>query len=85
VVSSIAGEWLPGTISGNLTEDHGCPMFRWSVQGNKVPVEMLLADELPNHWDRLDRFEGADYQRILVPIETSKGLVVANLYNARST
>lgn len=84
VVSSIAGEWLPGTISGNLTEVHGCPMFRWSVQGNKVPVEMLLADELPSHWDRLDRFEGADYQRILVPVETSKGLVVANLYNARS-
>jgi hypothetical protein len=44
-------------------------------------VDVLMADELPQHWARLDDFEGADYRRILVPARLPNGtILVANLY-----
>jgi hypothetical protein len=43
---------------------------------------MLVSPELPEHWKRLDEFEGADYARILVPVEDGGGtlIAVANIY-----
>ena len=57
----------------------GYPAFR---RGNgQVPVSVLTSPALPEHWARLDEFEGADYRRILVPVTLASGaIVVANLY-----
>ncbi len=48
-------------------------------------VKMLVSPELPEHWKRLDEFEGAEYVRILVPVEDEgSGLIgVANIYALR--
>lgn len=47
-----------------------------------MPVKMLVSPELPENWKRLDEFEGADYARILVPVEDGGGtlIAVANTY-----
>jgi hypothetical protein len=46
-----------------------------------VDVQLFVSPDLPGHWDRLDRFEGEDYSRILVPLFRDRAVVeVANLY-----
>jgi gamma-glutamylcyclotransferase (GGCT)/AIG2-like uncharacterized protein YtfP len=85
LVSEIDGKWIPGTIIGDLTERHGYPVFTWNVSGGKVPVEILISKDWCIHWDRLDEFEGAEYERILVPVETADGIVICNLYHACTT
>jgi gamma-glutamylcyclotransferase (GGCT)/AIG2-like uncharacterized protein YtfP len=48
-----------------------------------VTVQLLTSPDLPAAWDRLDRFEGEAYQRILVPVTTDTGRIIANIYVAR--
>ena len=89
-LQDLRGEWYSGcSVRGELADRGwsaglGFPILRWSPSGPAVPVEMFVSDELPRHWARLDEFEGADYQRIVVPVFSPAGVVaVANLYAAR--
>jgi gamma-glutamylcyclotransferase (GGCT)/AIG2-like uncharacterized protein YtfP len=91
LVAGFAGEWLSdGLVTGELAESGwgaglGFPAFRWSRHGEAMRVPLLVSAELPQHWDRLDGFEGAEYLRILVPVATAQGACrVANIYAARA-
>ena len=44
-------------------------------------MKLFTSPDLPARWQRLDRFEGDGYRRILVPVE-HEGVViaVANIY-----
>ena len=65
--------------------EYGFPAFTWRPDGPKVPVKLFTSHDLAGDWRRLDKFEGAGYCRILVPIEDDSGVVaVANLYAERS-
>ena len=47
-------------------------------------MSVLTSSALPEHWARLDDFEGRDYRRILVPVTLVSGsILVANLYEYR--
>lgn len=84
LVSTLVGRWIDGSVEGTL-HDRG-----WAVRGGypgfergaggTVPVGVLESPALKEAWDRLDAFEGAEYRRILVPVETAEGRLVANLY-----
>jgi gamma-glutamylcyclotransferase (GGCT)/AIG2-like uncharacterized protein YtfP len=89
-LQDLRGEWHSGCIvHGDLADRGwgaglGYPALRWSTSGPAVPVELLVCDELPGHWPRLDEFEGPDYLRIIVPVFSGAIVVaVANLYAAR--
>jgi gamma-glutamylcyclotransferase (GGCT)/AIG2-like uncharacterized protein YtfP len=45
-----------------------------------VIVQVFASDDFRRHWDRLDAFEGPEYQRVEVPVETADGVVTAWLY-----
>jgi len=86
----LRGEWYSGcSVRGELADRGwsaglGFPTLCWSPSGPAVPVEMFVSNQLPRHWARLDEFEGADYQRIVVPVFSGAGVVaVANLYATR--
>jgi len=86
-LQNLRGEWHSGCIVRGELADRGWgaalgyPALRWSKLGPPVPAELLVSDELPEHWLRLDEFEGPEYLRILVPVLSSAGVVaVANLY-----
>ena len=92
VVAAIPGRWVGGVhVHGDLHPGgwgaaEGSPGFVFRPKGPRVPVKMLLSDDLPSHWKRLDEFEGGQYRRILVPVLRGEELVtVANLYEARRT
>ncbi len=87
----LAGEWLEGhAVRGERVESGwgaslGYRALRWSLDGPSVPIHLFVSDDLPLHWDSLDRFEGPEYLRILVPVLADERVVaVANLYGARS-
>ncbi len=88
LVSGIPGRWSEGVVRGTLYESGwgaalGHPALVWDEEAPEVPVRILAADSLPEHWDRLDAFEGEAYLRILVPVITGESERVCNLYALR--
>ncbi len=88
LVAEIPGRWSEGFVRGTLHESGwgatlGYPALVWDEEGPEVPVRILMADGLPEHWDRLDAFEGDAYLRILVPVVTAETECVCNLYALR--
>ena len=73
MVASIRGTWLAGTIRGTLGRHpsgqyEGYPAFRREPSSGDVDVDVLISGELPDHWERLDRFEGPGYRRVVVEV-----------------
>jgi gamma-glutamylcyclotransferase (GGCT)/AIG2-like uncharacterized protein YtfP len=88
-VEALGGRWQSGySVRGVLFEtgwgaEQGYPALRWSMAGAEVSVELLVSEQLPQHWDRLDAFEGPGYRRILVPLLRRDRVVeIANLYES---
>ena len=93
VVAPLGGEWTDGLVEGELLPvgwgaTLGYPAFRPRVGGATVAVRLLIAPTLATAWPTLDRFEGPEYRRILVPVfrpgpaDERRLYTVANLYAA---
>jgi gamma-glutamylcyclotransferase (GGCT)/AIG2-like uncharacterized protein YtfP len=97
IVAHLGGEWTDGLIEGDLLPVGwgaalGYPGFRPRVGGAAVAVQVLTTPLLATAWPTLDRFEGPEYQRILVPVFSAelsprqagerRLYTVANLYAA---
>ena len=81
VIVRIQGTWERGWVRGVLGRSGRYPAFLWNPQAKRSPVQVLSSSRFPHHWARLDRFEGAAYRRILVPVTTAGQRVrVANIY-----
>ena len=84
-VATLVGHWAEGTVEGTLfdrgwAERQGYPGFLPGGAGDRVVVGVFHSLALPGAWERLDRFEGPNYRRILMPVETESGRVVCNIY-----
>ena len=92
LLEDVPGTWREGWVTGQLRDRGwgaaaGYPALRWiPVAGEgeapRVPAHLLASQRLASLWDRLDRFEGPGYRRILVPFFAGGGDVAAvgNLY-----
>lgn len=75
VLEPLQGRWIPGGhVRGRLHRQgwgaaHGFPGLEPDPTGDPVRVHVFVSLELPDHWERLDAFEGADYRRIVVSVE----------------
>ena len=81
VLSDIEGEWARGSIRGRLLEEGwgaamGYPGLVIDDNGDDVPGFVLASDGLAEHWERLDEFEGAEYQRVLSDVTLENDDVV---------
>ena len=84
-LSGLDGRWFDGTVRGHLHHEGwgatlGFPAIVLDRDGPEVPVQMFEAPDLPDHWDRLDEFEGSAYQRRLTDVETADGATQAFIY-----
>ncbi len=73
VVADIDGHWVEAAIRGHRftarwRDTPGYPGFRPDPDGPVVPALILVADDLPGHWDRLDGFEGPGYRRVEIDV-----------------
>ena len=81
-LAGIAGEWRPCELHGRIGT-RAARVFTWDPRAAAVPAMLFTSDDLPDHWWRLDEFEGPDYRRLLVPVFVDGTfLTVANVYEA---
>ncbi|MET0300695.1 MAG: gamma-glutamylcyclotransferase family protein [Flavitalea sp.] len=82
-VQDIEGEWNPVRISGTLENagwgsGAGYPGFRFVEESSAsvIPAQLFESPALPEHWERLDEFEGEEYRRVLIVFQLgdSEGL-----------
>jgi gamma-glutamylcyclotransferase (GGCT)/AIG2-like uncharacterized protein YtfP len=84
LLDACEGKWVSCTVNGALGEVNGLPAFRYSPSGPAVNAQLLTSSRLGQHWQSLDRFEGKDYVRQLVPVQLNNTCVVANVYVQRA-
>ncbi|MGA7496308.1 MAG: hypothetical protein WBX00_06215 [Isosphaeraceae bacterium] len=82
-LEGLDGQWHEGAVTGIVEERDGFLVFHWTLKAKSIPVKVLSASKLDAQFDRLDRFEGPHYQRILVPILADGKISVCNIYEGR--
>lgn len=85
VLVEVPGDWSPGTVRGQLHEAgwgaaSGYPGIIVADDAPEVEVHLFTSPELPQHWARLDDFEGPGYTRTAVTVTTPDGSVEAYIY-----
>lgn len=77
-IAHISGTWKAGEIHGKL-EDRGWgagvgfPGLVNAQPSKPIEVQILFSEDLPTHWNAIDRFEGDEYVRRLIDFELVDG------------
>lgn len=84
-LARLSGEWIEGHITGRLVmkgwgADLGYPALIPDDGGERLDIKLFHSSDLPDHWDRLDEFEGDGYRRAIISVNTDKGPVEAWIY-----
>jgi gamma-glutamylcyclotransferase (GGCT)/AIG2-like uncharacterized protein YtfP len=77
-ISALAGNWQRGTVKGKLISSGwgaalGFPGLVLDPLGSPVKVNLFESTALPEHWARLDEFEGNGYRRVVTTVNTEEG------------
>ena len=77
-LADLKGFWRQGTVRGRLVEagwgaELGYPGLILDPSGQVIEVYIFESSELPNHWLRLDEFEGVGYRRVVTQVCTVAG------------
>jgi gamma-glutamylcyclotransferase (GGCT)/AIG2-like uncharacterized protein YtfP len=83
-LSTLRGTWTTGFVRGQLYQEgwgaiQGYPGLVLG-DGPKIKVDLLRSDDLPDHWSRLDAFEGVGYCRVTTKVTTVTGEIEASIY-----
>ena len=86
-LAALGGEWRTGTVRGRLVEKGwgaglGYPALVLDDSGPLIEVSVFESKDLPEHWSRLDAFEGRGYKRMTVSVETTDGRLDSWIYVA---
>lgn len=84
-LADLQGHWQDGFVIGTLVEKGwgatlGYPALVLDDAGDQIGVHLFESIDLPDHWSRLDAFEGIEYRRAKVQVETDNGPVEAWIY-----
>ncbi|MEL7545501.1 MAG: gamma-glutamylcyclotransferase [Pseudomonadota bacterium] len=84
-LSALSGRWLEGSVRGHLIDSGwgaklGFPGLVLDPSGPPLTVSVFESADLPQHWPRLDQFEGDGYLRVRTDVETSEGTISASIY-----
>ena len=78
VLADIEGSWARASIRGRLLEEGwgaamGYPGLVIDETGDDVPGFVFTSDALAAEWQRLDEFEGSEYQRVRCDVSLDDG------------
>lgn len=84
-LAALRGSWRPGTVRGRLAAAGwavalGYPGMILDPQATPLEVYLFESPDQPNHWTRLDEFEGCGYRRVVTQVRTAEGDVNAWIY-----
>jgi gamma-glutamylcyclotransferase (GGCT)/AIG2-like uncharacterized protein YtfP len=82
LLDELRSENLNASIWGFVEEEENLPFFTFTISSltNKISVELIINNSLPKHFDKLDRFEGEKYVRLLIPYEYNGAILIGNIY-----
>ena len=74
VLENVVGKFVPATVRGYLKDagwsaGMGYPGIKLNENGDTIHGYLFYSDNLINHWDNLDEFEGVEFQREAVIVE----------------
>ncbi len=81
VLEDVPGNWSPASIRGQLHNqgwgaDQGCPGVIPKDDGEPIQGFIFSSPELAANWEKLDAFEGEEYRRVKVNVETEDGQTI---------
>lgn len=84
-LSDLPGRWIVGHVHGTLIEagwgaSLGYPGLVLDPDDPPIEVFVFESRALPEHWPRLDAFEGPGYRRVAVDVRTAEGVLAASIY-----
>lgn len=84
-MNGMTGQWRTGIVHGLLVKmgwgaDLGYPAIILDEAGEVVDVFIFESADLPDHWARLDAFEGDQYTRLVTEAQTDTGPVPVSIY-----
>ena len=84
-LADLEGVWRQGTVRGRLVEAGwgaklGFPGLILDPSGQDLEVQVFESADLPDHWPRLDAFEGEGYRRVVAQVRTADGELAASIY-----
>ena len=88
-LDALDGHWSEGQVYGTLIDRGwgaglGYPALILDPKGPAISVQVFESMDLPDHWSRLDDFEGPGYQRVVTTVRTPSGEVDAFIYVLRA-
>ena len=74
VLENVVGKFIPATVKGFLKDagwsaSMGYPGIQLDDEGDTVHGFLFYSNNLINHWDNLDAFEGEEFLRTPVTVE----------------
>lgn len=91
VLGEIRGQWSRATVKGFLKENGwgaglGYPGLVLDESGDSISGHVLSSAYLSEHWEKLDQFEGSEYQRVRAIVTLESGEVIdAHIYVLQDT
>lgn len=84
-LAGLQGQWRRGTVRGRLVDEGwgaalGYPGLILDSSGPTIEVLLFESADLPDHWPRLDAFEGPGYRRPVTQVRTADREVDACIY-----
>ena len=90
VLKEIGGSWEKATVRGKLRQagwgaEMGYPGIDLDENGEEIEGFLFVSENLSNHWNALDDFEGEGYARVITRAKLEDGSVVdAYIYTLRA-
>lgn len=84
-LAALTGTWRKGVVYGILTiAKSGVHIGNLGItldpDGDPVEVYIFESADLPDHWARLDAFEGEGYRREITTASTEHGDIEVSIY-----
>ena len=89
ILNDIGGTWETASVIGTLKDkgwgaEMGFPGLELSETGKEIEGFVFTSENLAEHWDSLDEFEGEAYLRVISKVVLKNGHTVdANIYTLR--
>ena len=86
-LAGLTGEWRTGRICGRLIAEgwaatEGYPAFFVDPLAPPIEIQLFESADLPQHWRRLDAFEGPHYRRTAISVSIGDEMIEAWIYAA---
>ena len=86
VLTEIGGTFTEASVKGRYIDsgwgaEMGCPGLKLDDAGDMIQGQVFRSENLAQHWQKLDEFEGREYARVETQVQLNDGqFVTAYVY-----